>query len=208
MRFILASKSPARRETLRGAGLRPEILVSGVDEENVSAPTPAALAQKLATLKAEAVVERLQISAPTALVACDSLLEFEGRAHGKPGSAEAAMRRWYRMRGRSGVLHTGHHVSVWGPDGIRRTMDRLASTTVTFGDLTDAEISAYVATGEPERVAGAFTTDGYGGAFVTRMDGDPHNVVGISLPLLRQMLLDLGVAWHTLWAKAALPHQP
>ena len=139
MRFILASKSPARRETLRGAGLRPEILVSGVDEENISAPTPAALAQKLATLKAEAVVERLQISAPTALVACDSLLEFEGRAHGKPGSAEAAMQRWYRMRGQSGVLHTGHHVSVWGEDGVRRTMDRLASTTVTFADLTDAE---------------------------------------------------------------------
>lgn len=204
MRFILASKSPARRETLRRAGLRPEILVSGVDEDKVRADKPSDLALVLADLKAESVAERLQISEPTALVACDSLLEFAGRAHGKPGSAEEAIQRWYRMRGQSGVLHTGHHVSVWDAEGTRSTQTRLASTTVTFADLSDAEIAAYAATGEPERVAGAFTTDGYGGPFVTRMEGDPHNVVGLSLPLLRQMLLDLGVPWHSLWAKVAL----
>ncbi|MBO1032134.1 septum formation inhibitor Maf [Tessaracoccus sp. SD287] len=201
MRLILASKSPARKETLRRAGLRPEILVSGVDEDQITADTPAALALLLADLKAAAVIERLTITEPTALVACDSLLEFAGKIHGKPGSADQAIARWYLMRGQSGVLHTGHHVSVWDAEGRRHTMTRLASTTVTFADLSDAEIAAYAATGEPERVAGAFTTDGYGGAFVTRMEGDPHNVVGLSLPLLRQMLLDLGVPWHTLWTK-------
>ena len=201
MRFILASQSPARKETLRRAGLRPEILVPAVDEETVSADKPSDLALKLADLKAESVIERLRISQPTALVACDSLLEFDGSAHGKPGSADQAIQRWYRMRGQSGILHTGHHVSVWDADGHRTTQRRLASTTVLFADLSDAEIAAYAATGEPERVAGAFTTDGYGGAFITGVSGDPHNVVGLSLPLLRQMLLDLGVPWHTLWAK-------
>lgn len=207
MRLILASSSPARRETLRGAGLRPEILVSGVDEDQVSAPTPGELVQALADLKGEAVVDRLQVTEPTALVACDSLLEFQGQAHGKPGTAEQVVKRWRRMRGQTGVLHTGHHVSVWDEhDGgwVRSSMTRLASTRVTFADLTDAEIDAYAATGEPQRVAGAFTTDGYGGPFVTRMEGDPHNVVGISLPLLRQMLLDLGVPWHHLWPKVQL----
>ena len=201
MRFILASQSPARKETLRRAGLRPEILVPAVDEETVSADKPSDLALKLADLKAESVIERLRISQPTALVACDSLLEFDGSAHGTPGSADQAIQRWYRMRGQSGILHTGHHVSVWDADGHRTTQRRLASTTVLFADLSDSEIAAYAATGEPERVAGAFTTDGYGGAFITGVSGDPHNVVGLSLPLLRQMLLDLGVPWHTLWAK-------
>lgn len=132
------------------------------------------------------------------------MLEFEGRPHGKPGSAQEAILRWRRMRGQTGVLHTGHHVSVWDAAGNRRRISRVASTTVTFADLTDAEIAAYAATGEPERVAGGFTTDSYGGPFVTRMEGDPHNVVGISLPLVRQMLLDLGVQWHTLWRKVPL----
>lgn len=204
MRFILASKSPARRETLRRAGLRPEVIVSGLDESAFTADRAADLVCALADAKAMAVIDHLPVHEPMVLVACDSMLEFEGRPHGKPGSAEAAIRQWHRMRGQSGVLHTGHHVSVWGDDLRRRTMVRLASTTVTFADLTDAEIEAYAATGEPERVAGGFTTDSYGGPFVTRLEGDPHNVVGISLPLVRQMLLDLGVAWHTLWPKVNL----
>lgn len=211
MRFILASKSPARRETLRRAGLRPEVLVSGVDEDSVHADKPADLVALLAELKGDAVAAALRVQEPTAMVACDSLLEFEGRPHGKPGSAQEAITRWKRMRGQSGVLHTGHQVSVWNAGGddswVRTTMTRVASTTVTFADLTDAEIAAYAATGEPERVAGGFTTDAYGGPFVTRMSGDPHNVVGISLPLVRQMLLDLGVQWHTLWPKVALPDE-
>ncbi|MGA4508336.1 Maf family protein [Propionibacteriaceae bacterium G1746] len=204
MRLILASKSPARKETLRRAGLRPEIIVSGIDEDAVTADKPSDLAQVLAQLKAESVMERLAITAPTALIACDSVLEFNGQVHGKPGTAEAAISHWYRIRGQRGVLHTGHFVAVWDEVGAPRTMNRLASTVVTFADLTDAEIAAYAATGEPQRVAGGFTTDGYGGAFVTSMQGDPHNVVGISLPLVRQMLLDLGVPWQTLWAKVAL----
>lgn len=211
MRFILASKSPARRETLRRAGLRPEVLVSGVDEDRVHADKPADLVALLAEAKGDAVAATLRVHEPTAMVACDSLLEFEGRPNGKPGSAQEAITRWKRMRGQSGVLHTGHQVSVWvhGQDGnwMRTTMTRVASTTVTFADLTDAEIAAYAATGEPERVAGGFTTDAYGGPFVTRMSGDPHNVVGISLPLVRQMLLDLGVQWHTLWPKVTLPDE-
>ena len=207
MRFILASKSPARRETLRRAGLRPEILASGADEDSITAERTHDLVAALADLKAHDVIERLHITEPTALVACDSMLEFEGKSHGKPGSTEEAIRLWSRMRGQSGVLHTGHHVSTWDIEGVHRTMTRVASTTVTFADLTDAEIAAYAATGEPERVAGGFTTDSYGGPFVTRMSGDPHNVVGISLPLLRQMLLDLGVQWHLLWPKVVLPEQ-
>lgn len=204
VRLILASKSPARRETLRRAGLRPEVVVSGADEGSVRSQNTADLVQALADLKAQAVAERLNIVEPTALVACDSLLEFEGRPHGKPGTSEQVIELWRRLRGRSGVLHTGHHVSVWDAGGERATMTRLASTEVTFADLTDAEIRAYAATGEPQRVAGGFTIDSYGGPFVTRIEGDPHNVVGLSLPLLRQMLLDLGVPWHALWPKVNL----
>ena len=204
-RLILASASPARLQSLRNVGLDPEVIVSGVDEDAIAHERPDLLARALAEAKGAAVLER--VDGDVILVACDSVLEFEGRAHGKPGSTEEAVAHWCRIRGGQGVLHTGHHVSVWDEhDGgwVRSSMTRLASTRVTFADLTDAEIDAYAATGEPQRVAGAFTTDGYGGPFVTRMEGDPHNVVGISLPLLRQMLLDLGVPWHHLWPKVQL----
>jgi len=133
-----------------------------------------------------------------AVVGCDSLLDLDGTPCGKPGSRAAAVAAWRLMRGRTGILLTGHHLIVRRGDAVDR-LTRTASTRVTFADLDDAEIEAYVATGEPDQVAGAFTIDGLGGAYVTRIDGDPHNVVGLSLPLLREMLRSAGVGWHELW---------
>lgn len=203
MRLVLASQSPARLATLRQAGIHPEVIVSRVDESAYRADSVPDLTETLARAKGEAVAEMIGVDLPepTAIVACDSMLELDGHGYGKPGSADVAVARWYRMRGRSGTLHTGHHIILVEPGRVRRST-RVASTQVTFADLTDAEISAYAATGEPEKVAGAFTIDGLGGPFVTRIEGDPHNVVGISLPLVRQMLLDLGVNWQTLWTRA------
>lgn len=192
-RLVLGSQSPARLATLRGAGLDPEVIVSGVDESAVTDEDPAALARRLAVLKARAVAAR---AGEALVIGCDSVLELDGAVHGKPLTAEEATRRWRHMRGRSGVLHTGHCVvdTVAG-----REVSREAATVVHFAEVSDAEIEAYVATGEPLHVAGAFTLDGLGGAFVTGIEGDPHSVVGISLPLLRTMFAELGVAWTDLW---------
>jgi septum formation protein len=133
------------------------------------------------------------------VVGCDSVLELDGEVHGKPADAEQARQRWQRMRGRSGVLHTGHWVVDARPTGTGAARGAVASTVVHFAQLTDAEIDAYVARGEPLRVAGAFTVDGLGGPFVSGIEGDYHNVVGISLPLLRELLATFGVAWQLLW---------
>ncbi|NIK62192.1 Maf family nucleotide pyrophosphatase [Kribbella shirazensis] len=193
-RFVLASASPARLKTLRGAGIEPEVIVSGVDEDNVTAENPGELARLLATLKARAVVAGLTDHAT--VLGCDSVLEFDGVAYGKPGTPDVARDRWRMMRGRTGVLHTGHClIDTTSKQEIRE----LASTTVYFADLTDEEIDAYVATGEPLVVAGAFTVDGLGGPFVTAVEGDYHNVVGLSLPLLRRMLREVDVTWPELW---------
>lgn len=204
MRVILASSSAARLATLHRAGVQPEVVRPDVDEDSVVAPSTAALVLALADLKAQAASAMVPIEAGTTLIACDTLLDFENRPWGKPGSPADASALWQRIRGNTGVIHTGHHISVWDAEGQHRQMTRLARAEVRFADLTDAEIDAYVATGEPKRVAGGFTIDGIGGAYVTAVQGDPHAVVGLSLPLVRQMLLDLGVAWHQLWAGSAL----
>ena len=197
-RLVLGSQSPARLATLRSAGLDPEVLVSGVDESVVTTPDPAALATELAVLKARAVASRVEGDA--LVIGCDSVLGFADGVHGKPVDAAEATQRWKAMRGGSGVLHTGHCVI---DTGSGREVARHAATVVHFADVSDQEIAAYVATGEPLAVAGAFTVDGLGGAFVTGIEGDPHTVVGISLPLLREIMADLGVAWTDLWVRRA-----
>lgn len=197
-RFVLASASPARLQTLRNAGVEPEVIVSGVDEDSVTAESPGALAQTLATLKARAVVAGLDDHAT--VLGCDSVLEFDGVAYGKPGSPDVARERLRTMRGRSGILHTGHCLF---DTTTRHELRELASTTVHFAELTDAEVDAYVATGEPLAVAGSFTVDGLGGAFVSGVEGDYHNVVGLSLPLVRRMLAEVGITWPSLWTSPA-----
>jgi nucleoside triphosphate pyrophosphatase len=209
--LVLASASPARLSTMRSAGLEPYVLVSGVDEVAALLPYGDLAADEvalvLARAKAEAVAAVLDgddapADAPTSalVLGCDSVLELDGDVHGKPVDAAEATARWRRMRGRSGVLHTGHWVVDLRGDGSGATLGAAASTTVHFADVSDEEVAAYVATGEPLAVAGAFTTDGLGGAFVRGIEGDHHNVVGVSLPLLRDLLADCGVAWPTLWA--------
>jgi len=199
MRLILASKSPARLTTLRRAGVMPEVIVSDVDEDAIPITDTRALALELARLKAEAVAERLSPSEDVIVVGCDTVLDFDGKPRGKPGTPEAAERLWRRLRRTSAALTTGHNVIV-RVGGDERVASRVAETIVHFADLSDEEIAAYAATGEPEKVAGGFTIDGMGGPFITGIEGDHHNVVGISLPLLRMMLADLGIPWHTLWA--------
>ncbi len=191
-RLILASASPARLATLRTAGLDPEVIVSGVDESTVTGPAYD-VSLTLAVRKSTAVAAQAR---DALVLGCDSVLELDGEALGKPTDADDAVRRWQRMRGRSGVLHTGHCLI----DALtQRSAADVASTTVQFADLSDAEIEAYVATGEPLQVAGAFTVDGLGGPFVERIEGDHHNVVGLSLPLLRQLLADLGYSVTSFW---------
>lgn len=194
-RLVLASQSPARLGLLRQAGLAPEVIVSGVDEDAVSAPTPAELALVLARAKAEAVAARPE-AAGALVVGCDSVLELDGQAYGKPADAGEATARWKSMRGRAGVLQTGHCV-IDTASGARAA--RTASTTVRFGSPSDAEIAAYVASGEPLYVAGAFTLDGRSAPFVDAIEGNHGNVIGLSLSLLRALLAELGVAITDLW---------
>lgn len=193
--LVLASASPARLQTLRAAGVHPSVIVSGVDESASASLPPADQALALARAKAHAVAV-LPETADALVVGCDSVLDLDGRAFGKPTDAVEATRRWRSMRGRTGVLVTGHCLI---DDRQGKDREAVARTTVHFADISDDEIAAYVSTGEPLHVAGAFTLDGLGGAFVTGIEGDPHNVVGISLPLLREMLADLAVTWTALW---------
>ena len=187
MRFVLASASPARYETLVRAGVRPEVIVSDVDEDAVTADSASDLTTKLAALKAFDVGERLVGDA--LVLGCDSLLELDGEGLGKPGTIDAARERWQRMRGRAGRLLTGHCLY---DVGAKRVEAMTIATPVVFADVTDAEIELYVSTGEPSNVAGAFTIDGFGGWFVDSVEGDPHNVVGVSLPALRTLLHNAG----------------
>ena len=195
-RLVLASASPSRRTTLRTAGLDPMVIVSGVDETQLGELPPAELALQLAELKCAAVAARDDIPTDALVLGCDSVLELDGEALGKPHDPGEAKRRWQAMRGRSGVLHSGHCLRDVASG---RVAAATGSTTVHFADISDEEIDAYVATGEPLDVAGAFTIDGIGGAFITGIEGDHHNVVGVSLPLLRELVLELGHGWPDLW---------
>ncbi|KPI33488.1 Septum formation protein Maf [Actinobacteria bacterium OV450] len=194
--LVLASASPARLNLLRQAGLAPHVIVSHFDEDALSADTPAELALALAEAKAD-VVAALDEAAGALVIGCDSVLELDGEALGKPADAEEATARWKSMRGRAGVLRTGHCVI---DTATGRRVSATASTTVRFGEPTDAEVAAYVASGEPLHVAGAFTLDGLSAPFIEGIDGDPGNVIGLSLPLLRSLLAELGVAITDLWA--------
>lgn len=201
--LVLASASPARLATLRSAGIEPTVVVSDVDEDAVLREAQERLGEleptDVALLLARAKCEAVAAGQPDAVVlGCDSVLELDGTVHGKPADAAEAVARWQRMSGRSGILHTGHWLRDERDDdagGSGATLGATASTTVHFATLSGDEIEAYVATGEPLQVAGAFTVDGLGGAFVTGIEGDHHNVVGLSLPLLRELLTLVGVGW-------------
>jgi septum formation protein len=196
-RFVLASASPARLALLHAAGITAEAVVSGVDESTVESNDPAVLSLTLARLKARTVANQLDPAGPTLVLGCDSVLAVDNEIFGKPADAAEATQRWRAMRGRAGVLHTGHCL-VEPASG--KTAEAVGGTTVHFAEISDAEIGAYVATGEPLRVAGAFTIDGLGGPFVERIEGDPGTVIGLSLPLLRHLLHELGTELVDLWS--------
>ena len=200
-RLVLASQSPGRLAVLRNAGVVPEVHVSNVDEEALEASlpdaSPAQLCLALARAKAEAVAPGYASDPDAIVIGCDSVFDVDGRAFSKPASEEQAWERWAQMMGRSGTLRTGHWL-IRAATG--ESAGAVASTVVHMGDPTHEELAAYLATGEPLRVAGGFTLDALGGAFVDGVDGDPSNVVGLSLPTVRRLLLDLGITWTDLWS--------
>ncbi|ALE72288.1 septum formation inhibitor Maf [Pseudonocardia sp. EC080610-09] len=206
MRLVLASASPARLGVLRAAGADPLVEVSDVDEDALLADhqdaDPARTVTLLAAAKAAAVAERIAGDHPDAVViGCDSMLLVDGDLVGKPHDAETARRRWKAMAGRDGELLTGHAVLRLSGGAVVREAEGHAGTGVRFAEPTDAELDAYLASGEPLKVAGAFTLDGLGGWFVEGIDGDPSNVIGISLPLVRRLLGGIGVSVVDLWSK-------
>lgn len=205
-RLVLGSASSGRLGVLRGAGIEPLVVVSDVDEhaliDSLEPDTaPEAVVAKLANAKAVSVAAQLaaEVAADCVVLGCDSMLYFDGRLHGKPGTAEAARRQWLAMAGRSGHLLTGHAMLRITDGVITATDSETGSTTVHFGKPSDAELAAYVDTGEPVHVAGAFTLDGMGGWFVERIEGDPSNVIGLSLPLVNRMLTNAGLRVSDLW---------
>ena len=194
-KIVLASASPSRLRLLTSAGIKPTVVVSGVDEEDVaySQLTPRELVTALAIVKAHTV--RTFIDYPALIIGCDSTFEFEGESLGKPGSAVNAIARAKRLRGNSGLLHTGHCI-VDTEKEIE--ISDVATTRVHFANMTDEEIEGYVATGEPLHVAGGFTLDGISAPFITKIEGETSNVIGLSLPLLRNAVNQLGYKWFEL----------
>ncbi len=208
MRLVLASASPARLQVLRSAGIDPLVEVSDVDEDGLLAANADDAPEKkvtlLASAKATSVARRIADDHPDALVVgCDSMLFFDGELAGKPGDADAARARWAQMAGRTGELVTGHAVLRLDGGEIDRVAEGHAVTGVRFAEPTPDELEAYLASGEPLQVAGAFTLDGRGGWFVEGIDGDPSNVIGISLPLLRRLLGGVGVSPVELWTPSS-----
>jgi septum formation protein len=191
--FVLASGSAGRLHVLRAAGIDPEVVVSGADETTEDHLDTAAIVGLLAERKAAAVAALR----PDALVlGCDTLLELDGTAFGKPASPERATQMWKRLSGREGTLFTGHCLIE---PGSGRRVRGVGRTVVRFGSPSDAEVAAYVASGEPMKVAGGFTIDGLAAPFVEGIDGNAGNVIGLSMPLLRRMLAELGLAVTDLW---------
>jgi septum formation protein len=206
-RMVLASASPGRRTVLRQAGIDPVVIVSGVDENSVIAAQgldapPGDITIALARAKAEAVVVELppSVSADCVVVGCDSMLYIDGQLRGKPESPDGARRQWKSMGGRSGVLHSGHCVIRLRDNVITHREAECCRTTVNFGKPTDADLTAYLASGESLLVAGAFTIDGLGGWFIDGIEGDPSNVIGLSLPTMRRLFARAGCSIADLWA--------
>ena len=203
--IVLASASPARKQLLHNVGIEPLIHVSHVDEDALVAEnlwtTAEAVAGGLAVAKAQAVARTLDLD-DALIIGCDSVMEFGGHLHGKPGTPEAAAARITEMSGGRGHLFTGHHV-IRRLRGEERATSAVTSTEVVFHDITEAEVRAYVSTGEPLHVAGAYTLDSLGGPFIKEIHGDPSNVIGLSLPTLRAMFSDLGVGWELVLASVA-----
>lgn len=208
MRLYLASTSPARLALLRAAGVEPLVVPSYVDEPAAVAAAEAehgpldahAMVQLLARLKAEAVRGTLDGEPIDGLIlGGDSAFAIDGAIHGKPHLPQVARERWLQQRGRTGVLHSGHWLIDHRKGRENAAAGAVAAAAVTFAEVTDTEIDAYVASGEPLEVAGAFTIDSLGGPFITRVDGDPSTVVGLSLSTLRDLVRELGVEWTSLW---------
>jgi len=197
-RLVLASASPARLSLLRQAGLAPEVVVSSVDESAVRAPR---VAEQVALLAAAKAAEVAKKESDALVIGADSLLEFSGKPLGKPADAAEALDRWRRMSGRSGILHTGQALFDVHDGAVVSRDIAVASTVVYFASPTPQELDAYVATGEPLAVAGAFTLDGLGAPFVRRVEGDPAAVVGLSLTVLRTQLGKRGLAITDLWRR-------
>ena len=217
MRVCLASTSPARLMLLRQAGIEPLTMSPDVDEDAVAAAAavatgaelaPAELVLLLARAKAADVAHRLAAAGEFdgIVIGGDSMFALHGRVYGKPHTAEEATRRWQEMRGATGVLHSGHSVFRVSPGADPVEATATAEASVTFADdVSDQELAAYIASGEPLHVAGAFTVDSLGGPFITRVEGDPSTVVGMSLSTIRRLVADLGVTWTDLWTPDLLP---
>lgn len=193
--IVLASASPSRHRLLTSAGITPNVVISGVDEEDpaYSQLSPRELVIALAIVKAHTVKKKIDY--PAIIIGCDSTFEFEGESLGKPMTAENAIARAKKLSGKSGVLHTGH-CFIDTDRGIE--ISDVVSTHVHFTKMSDEEIEGYVATGEPLNVAGGFTLDGLSAPLIAGIEGDPSNVIGLSLPLLRNAMNSLGYRWFEL----------